>query len=878
MVEYKGLLMIAVIYNGNNEVGMRLYDTESGNIVDTSIKSVENNLKNGRAICNLRIGQSGKVEAVSGDSLDCYANLDINTRRIKGKAKFVVAYKNNLLFCIDWNGMCKKSDVVDIVTLMEKGNIANITYAKEAANTVIMAAGNKWYVPVREVPKGFTPVVGGEIKVGTETFDGVRKLKVMKRSSGPGNDNGYGRIHRYPSNNFIILFTGLDKHFVLQDEIDNVDSIRFNCTADVYANMQTNNEHCNIGVDDIVYMDRKLSVTSSEIINYPGILGRKMEQADTNWVQRFGDINDKIGGLLLVARKKDENKFTVVVWRQAFKQINLIELDVTRTLLESVRASISPFKLEPESERVINQIDIRFGLVGRVEAEEPKFSDLIYMERNGKLSSCYRFRLDKKLEDKEMIRDMRLLPILSIDDRAIQGCIKIDGRYLYDCDINDVRYNVVTDISPDNVKSTLDGKIMVSGFDVYVHIGYEHKASYKPSDIALTYHGVSGSIYPTVDRGVMYMYSHEMDKIYNKQAGKVSGEDRGVRYIGYIGWEMVFGDNNIYYKIDPELLRLLREAVIASYVDIAKGVLVVFIGSYRIAYDLAAIKSSIEKAKEVRGKVEQAQNVHSVIGLDNIDGAGYVVLNNKEQVNSYYRNRPLVLTSKGVVGIKAGRDTYCISELVTNQNLAFSIPYRLMINNAKFGHGAEATFCRMIGLDSIVLDCAEYGKGFKLSSSQYSSLINNLVKYTYRKVYDELGLRKNKNESILGKYNILNSIEYNSNLAYGYINYLYIRCNDDTGSYRKLNMIQLFRGKSELVIKGILTEKKLAERMYRDAQERTNEAKTLIEWSYLMAITAAIISGEEDVIYCLDYIVDKMRMMRFRNNNLMAYYSRYKHS
>lgn len=307
----------------------------------------------------------------------------------------------------------------------------------------------------------------------------------------------------------------------------------------------------------------------------------------------------------------------------------------------------------------------------------------------------------------------------------------------------------------------------------------------------------------------------------------------------------------------------------------------------------------------MRDKVAQTQNVNALTGLGNIDGAGCLVLNNQDQVNSYYRNGPLVLTSKGVAGITAGRGDYRISELVTNQNLAFDIPFRLTIDNAKLGPGAEYTFCRMMDSNCVKLRHAEYGKGFKLNSSQYNALLNSIVKDMFKSTHHVLGLRENKNGSITDRYFVLDYFERNYDLTQRYITSLYRRCEEPGLDYMELNLRKLFRRKSELIIDGILTENELAKRIYRDSQEGPNKYQTMVErsylmatteaericigalerptnskimvgWAYLMAVTSAIISGEDAIISRLNNIVEKMNMARYRDDTFIEVYNRYK--
>lgn len=879
MTEYTGLVMIALIHDGlpvgSHIVGMRIYDIESGNAMDTSLKSVENNLKSGKTICNLKINNQGKVEANGNDSLSCYSSLDFRTRKICSAHKYIIAYKNNCVFRIDWNGTFNRLDMLDLVAMVKEGTIANISYAKEIVNTLILGAGSSWYTPVREVPNGFSPEVGGCVKVGTANYEGVKKLKLMEELRYKGMAGKYTGIDRYPSNNFIILFIGGKKQFILYDEMDDPNQVIFSSLIPVETSSKKDKKYNNINAKDIVYMDRRLSVTSNEIANIPGILKKKIENADNTWAKRHGTCIDTVGILLISRRPSIENGFTVILWYERYRSIEVINLKVESSLFESLNWSINPFQLEQQAEGIVKEIDRKFNMPIRRKPEDCKIEDLIYMDRRGVYLRSSSLNIGKKSEQEECIKSIKLLPIVVISDRSLANHRKIGSNYIYNCSLNEATYNVITEMSPDNIREAINGKVMMGGFDAQLTFYSTRQLSYKTNELGVTYQNIPGNAYPCGGgNSVIYLYSPEIADVRAKLPGERSGEDCGLRYLGYIGYERVFEDSSIYYKINPELLKLYRKAITGSYVDVSKGILVVFVGEYKIIYDLEEIKGSIEKAKEVRDKVEKAQNMHSLLGLDNVDGAGYITLRDATKVNSYYANRPLVLMTKGVSGIKTTGESFNLSALYTNQNLKLDIPGKLILQNIKLGHGAEATLGRLMSSGQVRLVHAEYDKGFKLSSSQYYSLLSYIVKGT---VNIDRSVIRCKNESIMSKNYIVNCVYYNSELAYSFVKDLQEQSNGISGVYRNLGFRQLFRGKSDLVIKAILPEKKLADCIHNDLVSGTNESATLVGYSCMLAVAAAILGGgEDDIIERLKCVVGKEKRLRLMNFNIIEYYQRIK--
>lgn len=879
MIEYKGLIMIAIIYSGSrddgNAVGMRIYDMASGSAVDTSIQSVENNLRNGRTICNLRIDDLGHVEATGNDRLMYYAGLDFRTRKINSAPRYVTAYTDNCILCIDWNGTCKKLDAQGLADMVRRGEIANFQYAKEFLHTKLKAADNKWYKPVIALPKGSLIESGGNIRLGTEIFEGNRKLRVKAKSL--DKDKQYNAINWYPSNNFIILFTGTDRQLILYDTIDNVNNVTFSYLMTISKKEPKNEINNVINAEDIIYIDKKLSVTSSEIVSTPGILSKKMEEADNNWINRFGRITGSTVGVLMVARKlgvANGNCFTLVIWQQFHRKIGVIDFKVNETLMESLTGSIFPFKLDSQSERIINEIDQRFS--GRIDIQigskpkEPILEDLICRDRLGVYSGYSALNIKKGLKHSEMIRDIMLIPMLIIDDNAIKNSRLVGNRYLYVCSINNVCYSVYTELSPDEIKRSLEGKIMMGGFSAYFDFKNTDTGMYNVNELGLTYQRKNFGSYPNNYDDILYLDQRLKDPITNRADWKIFIEDRAMRYVGYIGYERVFNDKDICYKAEAETLNILRESVTASYVNNKE--LIVFVGEYRITYDLGRIKNSIESEKLLRDKVQSIQNMNMLIGLDEIDRSGYILFNNPYKVNNYYRDKPLIVVADGLAGIRANNNNFCISELCTNRKLEFHIGRLLEIGNLRLDHGAETTLMKIVfsgNIEFTHLDCAER---FKLDSQQYYRIISDIACNTFKDSHFDLELSHDAKVSLTNKEYMLNFIKRQPSLAYNYIRRLSTPNDFSENRYYNLKYYSILQGKSNLVAKAILT--KLDIQSIKVEDERT--LSTIVGYSYLLAVTAALLSGEDDVIYLLNQLIDKEKILiRFKPNNLLGMYQKF---
>lgn len=886
MIDYRGLVMIAVVYNGlhaeGNEVGMRIYDIESGNVMDTSIRSVESNLKSGRTICNLRIDDLGNIGAVGNDRLSFYTGLDLSTRKIISKRRYVMTFRDNCIFCIDWNGTCKKLGMQDLVSMINGGNIANFQYARAFVNSTLNLKNNKWYQPVAEAPKNKITERGGYVKVDTEIFQGARKLRLTAKLS--DGYRGYDRVNCRPSNNFIILFTGADWQLVLYDVLDNPNNVVFSYLLSIYKARFTDEaifSHCQliippkkepreeikntISAEDIIYIDKKLCVTSSEIANTPGILSKKMETVDRTWERKYGSITGDTVGVMLVANKfgiPARNEFTLVIWYQGYRQIGVIDIKVDESLLNSIRTYIFPLKLDSYSEKAIGELDTKLKNQFRNEPMKYRFGDLMGMDNSGVIS----MRINKSLADREMVKSIELPPILAISDRAIKNSRRLGNGWIYVCSLKESVYNVYTELPPDKIKDSLNGKVMLEGFVAYKAFRNTEQDVYDTEQLGLTYCSGTGEAYPTTDRAMLYLYSPAESENLFKLSWNTSAENIGIRYAGYVGYERITQDSSIYYRISPELLKFIRKSVTISYIN--KGELIVFIGSYKITYDLYSIKNSIENAQISRDKTQEIQNMNQLLGLTEVDDTGYILLKDYNEINSYYKDKPLMILSHGLIGIKVNYGRFYVSELCTNKYLEFETKGILSIGTLKLSHGAEDTFIKILSSGSIgysKLDCTE---DFKLNSLQYSKIISNIVNKTFSDSATDLELSHDARKSDNSKDYIVHSLAHSSKLSRNFIS----RLNDN--GY-KMMYSSLFRGKADLINGVILTKEFIDDVTDRDG----HHFHTIIGYSYLMAVTVAIISGEDDVVNNLDQLTKTEKLRgHLKNNKLIAVYKDFKQS
>ena len=189
-----GLIAIGVINHNKDAVGIRIYDTNSGEFKDVPINGVKAVLSKGAQVCNLGL-QDGELIGTNG-SLDRYPV--IRNGKLFGKSPLIILNEVGDVGydVVDWKGKKARYRSEDVVTYSEKNGIANGKVVEKDGNKFISSISGNYDRVEIVIPKKKVQEVKTKQKSDMEDTDGNNKPTKQEKAPQVSNIVGLSDMNK----------------------------------------------------------------------------------------------------------------------------------------------------------------------------------------------------------------------------------------------------------------------------------------------------------------------------------------------------------------------------------------------------------------------------------------------------------------------------------------------------------------------------------------------------------------------------------------------------------------------------------------------------------------------------------------------------------